>query len=226
MIQAFSGFQPETLEFLRDLGENNTKVWFDAHRGEYERDYLAPGLAFIAAMDAPLRRLNPTVHADPRVNGSLFRINRDVRFSRDKTPYKDHLDLFFWVGEGRSRDRPGFFFRLRADRLILGAGIHAFDARMLEAFRASVLDAGRGTALETAASEAEGAGASVEGVGYRRVPAGFDNVHPRAAFLRHNALHASFDEPVPSTISTPSFVDHCLTRFRPLASLLAWVAEL
>ncbi|MBI3751980.1 MAG: DUF2461 family protein, partial [Chloroflexi bacterium] len=71
MIQAFSGFQPETLDFLRDLAENNSKAWFDAHRAEYERDYLAPALAFIAAMDAPLRRMNPTVHADPRVNGSL-----------------------------------------------------------------------------------------------------------------------------------------------------------
>jgi len=226
MIQPFAGFQSESLDFLRDLGENNTKAWFDAHRAEYERDYLAPALAFIAAMDAPLRRLNPTVHADPRVNGSLFRINRDVRFSTDKTPYKNHLDLFFWVGEGRSRERPGFFLRLRSDRLILGAGIHAFDARMLEAYRASVLDDDRGTALEAAVSEAEGAGASVEGVGYRRVPAGFDPAHPRAGLLRHNALHASFDEPVPSSLSTPSFVDHCLTRFQPLASLLAWVAEL
>ena len=226
MVRPFTGFPPETLDFLRDLGENNSKAWFDAHRAEYERDYLAPALAFIAAMDAPLRRLNPTVHADPRVNGSLFRINRDVRFSRDKTPYKDHLDLFFWAGEGRSRERPGFFFRLRFDRLILGAGIHAFDARMLEAYRASVLDDDRAMALVVALSEVAGAGASLKGVGYRRVPAGFDPAHPRAGLLRHNALHASFDEPVPPSLSAPSFVDHCLDRFQPLAPLLAWVAEL
>ena len=135
MVQPFTGFPPETLGFLRDLGENNSKAWFDAHRAEYEHAYLAPALSFIAAMDPPLRRLKPTVHADPWLNRSLFRINRDVRFSRDKTPYKDHLDLFFWVSEGRSRERPGFFLRLRFDRLILGAGIHAFDARMLEAYR-------------------------------------------------------------------------------------------
>jgi uncharacterized protein (TIGR02453 family) len=226
MIQAFTGFQPETLDFLRDLGANNTRPWFDAHRAEYARDYLAPALAFITAMDAPLRRLNPTAHADPRVNGSLFRINRDVRFSRDKTPYNHHLDLFFWAGEGRSRERPGFFFRLRPDRVILGAGIHAFDARMLEAYRASVLDEDRGTSLVAVVSKAKGAGASVERLGCRRVPAGFDPAHPRAGLLRHNALHASFDEPLPSSISTPSFVDHCLTRFRPLAPLLDWIAEL
>jgi hypothetical protein len=107
-----------------------------------------------------------------------------------------------------------------------GAGIDAFDARMLEAYRASVLDDDRGTALEATASEAESAGASVEGLGYRRVPAGFGPVHPRARLLRHNALHASFDEPLPSSLSTPSFVDHCLTRFRPLAPLLDQVAEL
>lgn len=120
MIEPFGGFQRETLDLLRNLGANNTKDWFDSHRAEYERHYLAPAVAFIAAMAEPLGKLNPGVHADPRVNGSLFRVNRDVRFSRDKTPYKDHIDLFFWVGEGRSRERPGFFFRLRSDRLILG----------------------------------------------------------------------------------------------------------
>jgi uncharacterized protein (TIGR02453 family) len=225
-IRPFSGFPPATLDFLRNLGANNTKSWFDDHRIDYERDYLAPALAFIAAMDGPLHDLHPDVHAEPRVNGSLFRINRDVRFSKDKTPYKDHLDLFFWVGEGRSRDRPGFFFRLRADRLILGAGMHAFDARMLEAYRRAVLDAGAGPALETAVATARAAGASVEGVGYRKLPAGLDPTHPRAQFLRHNALHASFDEPIPASLSSPAFVEHCLSRFRPLAPLLAWVADL
>jgi uncharacterized protein (TIGR02453 family) len=214
------------LAFLRGLGEHNDKTWFEAHRAEYEHDYLAPALAFIAAMEAPLRSLHPEVHADPRVNGSLFRINRDVRFSRDKTPYKDHIDLFFWVGEGRSRGRPGFFFRLRADALILGAGLHVFDARMLDASRTAVLDNPRGHELGRAIATATKAGANVEGVGYKKVPAGFDSDHPRARLLLHNALHASFDEPLPRSLGTATFVDHCVERFTPLAPLLAWVADL
>src|SRR5262245_16335544 len=107
MTSPFSGFPPTTLRFLRDLGTHNSKAWLDTHRLEYERDYLEPALGFIEAMREPLLTLHPDIHADPRVNGSLFRVNRDIRFTKDKSPYKDHIDIFFSVGEGRSRGRPG-----------------------------------------------------------------------------------------------------------------------
>jgi hypothetical protein len=97
---------------------------------------------------------------------------------------------------------------------------------MLDSYRNAVLDERRGRALEAAVSMAEEAGAKVEGIRYQRVPAGIDPNHPRATLLRHDAMHASFDEPLPASISSPSFVDHCVSRFRPLAPLLAWVAEL
>jgi uncharacterized protein (TIGR02453 family) len=226
MTATFTGFPPATLAFLGALGTNNSKAWFDAHRADYERDYLAPALAFIEAMREPLLTLHPDVRAEPRVNGSLFRINRDSRFSKDKTPYKDHIDIFFWVGEGRSRERPGYFFRLRADRLLLGAGIHGFDARMLAAYRAAVVDDSTGRELEDAIATARAAGASVEGVGYKKVRAGLDPAHPRASLLLHDAMHASFDEPIPAAVSSPDLIDHCLGRFRPLTPLLAWVAGL
>jgi uncharacterized protein (TIGR02453 family) len=95
MTSTFTDFPPATLAFRRDLGANNTKAWFDEHRADYEQSYLSPALAFVDAMREPLFALHPQVHADPRMNGSLFRINRDVRFSKDKTPGKDHIDLFF-----------------------------------------------------------------------------------------------------------------------------------
>ena len=222
----FAGFGPETLTFLRELGANNSKAWFDAHRADYEAHYLAPAFAFIEAMREPLAAIAPDVHADPRVNGSLFRINRDVRFSKDKTPYKDHLDIFFWLGEGRSRERPGLFFRLREDELMLGAGMHGFDKRLLEAYREAVVDPKRGAALEEAAAAAEEAGAPVEGVGYKRVPSGFDADHPRARFLLHNALHAGYGGPLPDELGTPALIDYCAKRFRPLAPLAQWIAAL
>jgi uncharacterized protein (TIGR02453 family) len=224
--QRFTGFPSTTLTLLRELTEHNEKTWFDAHRADYERDYLQPALAFIAAMDGPLRELHPDVHAEPRVNGSLFRVDRDVRFSTDKRPYKDHLDLFFWVGEGRSRERPGFFRRLRADRLLLGAGMHAFDPGALEAYRSAVLADAKASALESAIVAARSGGAAVEGSPARKVPAGVDPGHPRSELLRYTALHASSEEPVPASLTTPAFVDHCVGRFRPLAPLLAWIADL
>lgn len=97
---------------------------------------------------------------------------------------------------------------------------------MLEAYRAAVLNEDRSSSLVAALAEARAVGASVEGVGYRKVPAGLDAAHPRAELLHHNALHATFDEPLPASLSSSAFVDHCAARFRPLAPLLAWVAEL
>jgi uncharacterized protein (TIGR02453 family) len=92
---AFAGFPPEGLAFLEGLGRDNTKAYFDAHRATYESALLEPAKAFVVALGEELRaRVSPGIRAEPRVNGSILRINRDTRFSADKTPYKDHLDLW------------------------------------------------------------------------------------------------------------------------------------
>jgi uncharacterized protein (TIGR02453 family) len=136
----FTGFPPELLVFLSDLRANNSREWFQAHRLLYERLLMEPSREFVRAMGAHLKQLGEDIHADPKVHGSIFAINRDTRFSADKTPYKTHLDLWFWQGPGPSRERPGYFFRLTPERLILGAGMHAFSDGALERYRRAVLD--------------------------------------------------------------------------------------
>ena len=125
-MPTFSGFPRTTATFLKGLSENNEKAWFDAHRGEYQSAYVEPALGFVAAIGPRLQKISPSTNYEPRINGSLFRINRDVRFAKDKRPYKDHIDLWFWHGDKRGWDSPGFFFRMLSDRLILGAGMHRF----------------------------------------------------------------------------------------------------
>src|SRR5689334_19383589 len=109
---AFAGFAPEALRFLADLRAHNEREWFHAHRAQYDSLLLEPSRDFVEAMGEELAPFAPDVNADPRVGGSIFRIARDTRFSKDKRPYKDHLDLWFWQGAGKSRERPGFWFRL------------------------------------------------------------------------------------------------------------------
>src|SRR5262249_21978378 len=101
-LVAFAGFQYELLEFLAGLRAHNDRTWFQAHREEYESLLLEPARDFVEAMGEELARFAPDVNADPRVGGSIFRIARDTRFSKDKRPYKDHLDLWFWQGAGKS----------------------------------------------------------------------------------------------------------------------------
>ena len=84
----FKGFSKALVQFFRDLKDNNTKPWFDKHRHEYEENVLFPSREFVVAMGKRLRQIAPGVNAIPKVNQSLFRINRDTRFSKDKSPYK------------------------------------------------------------------------------------------------------------------------------------------
>ena len=99
---SFTGFPKETIRFLAGLHKNNNKVWFEGHREDYEAYFMEPAKAFVVAIAPRLCKLDPAINAEPRVNASILRINRDVRFSKDKSPYKDHLDLWFWTGKDRS----------------------------------------------------------------------------------------------------------------------------
>ena len=82
--------------------------WFKRHKNDYEELVLNPSRLFVSEMGELLRGIVPAINADPRVNRSLFRINRDTRFSKDKTPYKTHITLWFWEGLGPRMENPGF----------------------------------------------------------------------------------------------------------------------
>lgn len=141
-------FPAETTAFLADLRADNTKAWFDANRDRYQVAYVEPAKAFVEMIAPALDDLVPGIAAEPRVNGSIFRINRDIRFSKDKTPYKDHLDFWFWEGQ-RKTAVSGLFLRVAPDTVIVGAGSHGFESRRLAAYRDAVADPTRGDELLT-----------------------------------------------------------------------------
>jgi uncharacterized protein (TIGR02453 family) len=207
------------------LTRNNDRDWFQEHRADYERYWLEPAQDFVSALSGPLRRMDHGISADPRINGSIFRINRDTRFSKDKTPYKDHLDLWFWDGERRTAVS-GYFFRLVPRALVLGAGAHAFDSAMLGAYRQAVAAAGSGSALRKAVASVERAGWQVGGEKYKTVPRGFtarDAAEER--MLRHAALWVDSEEPVAPLVHSPQLVDHCLERWRTAAPVHRWLVR-
>ena len=90
----FKGFSTETMDFLLDLRKNNNKQWFDAHQVDYKSRYVAEAKAFVEAAGKHLVSIEPEIKAEPKFLGSIFRINRDTRFSKDKKPYKDHIDHY------------------------------------------------------------------------------------------------------------------------------------
>jgi len=225
MSDRFEGFPTGTLRFLRGLAKNNSKVWFDAHRADYEAFYVDAAKSFVVTIGPRLQKVSKSVQFEPRINGSLFRINRDVRFSKDKSPYKAHLDLWFWEGAHRGWESPGFFFRLAPTKLIVGGGMHRFAKEQLAAYREAVLDDRAGKALVKIAEELRRARYALGGANRKTVPRGFDASHPRASLLLHEGLHATWESAPPASLGTRAFVDECLVHFRAAAPVSKWLSS-
>lgn len=221
----FVGFSRELTGFLAELEQNNNKAWFDENRERYERVMLGPAKGFVAAMRPALATITPELHAEPRVGGSIMRVARDTRFSKDKTPYKHHLDMMFWQGAGRSREAPCFFMRIGTHTLIVGAGLHSFTPDQLTRYRAAVADEAQGAALRDAIRAVTVRGLAVNEPHYKRVPLGFAAGHPNAALLRHAALFASRSDPLPDALFGPGVVDYCRQLFVALRPIQAWLVE-
>ena len=223
---AFTGFPPAALSFLADLRTHNDTAWFAANRATYEEALLEPAREFVADMGMAFHAAGIDVNAVPKVNGSLMRINRDTRFSRDKRPYKDHLDIFFWRGAGHSRKSPGFFWRLTPDELALGGGRHHFEPELLAGYRAAVAGDATGSELAHAVTALRAAGYGIGNERYKRVPAPHPADHPRADLLKHDGLFAWQAAPPPPELFTERLVEHCLAKFAPVEPLVAWLTRL
>ena len=221
----FTGFPAETLRFLGDLAANNDKTWFDANRDDYDANWLAPARAFVVAAGEALHDLVPRIEAQPRVNGSIFRVNRDTRFSNDKTPYKDHLDFWFWEGE-RKRAVSGFYLRITQTQLGIGVGAHRFDTDRLASFRDAVVDAEKGKTLTKAVAAVENAGWPVQGEKYKQLPRGFEAADDgQDRFLKYGALWCGADVPIPASLHNRRLVTYAMNRWKKLEPLHRWLVD-
>ena len=120
----FEGFPAETIRFLGELAGNNNRPWFNENKPRYEEWVLEPALDFISAMGPRLERVTPHFTAIPkRVGGSLMRVYRDTRFSRDKTPYKTNIGIQFRHELGKDVHAPGFYVHIDPDSCFLGVGM-------------------------------------------------------------------------------------------------------
>ena len=131
----FEGFSSKTVKFFKELARHNSKALFEEHKPSYDSEVLSPSREFVLAMGERLKKIAPLVNADPKVNKSLFRIYRDVRFSKDKSPYKTHMGLWFWEGPGPRMECSGFYFQMEPPKVMLGVGIYCLPKFLLAPYR-------------------------------------------------------------------------------------------
>lgn len=116
-------FSKATFEYLDELAAHNDRGWFETHRERYESSVRGPALDFIEAMGPVLAKIAPAFRADARkVGGSLMRVHRDVRFARDKAPYKTNIGIQFRHSLGKDVHAPGFYVHVATDETFLGVG--------------------------------------------------------------------------------------------------------
>ena len=137
----FAGFTTDTFRFLEDLVENNDRAWFLENKHRYEEDVLAPSLGFIAAMEPRLERISKYFLAIPkRTGGSLMRVYRDTRFSRNKAPYKTNIGIQFRHELGKDVHAPGFYVHIEPTTCFLGVGMWHPESKALSAIRDGIIN--------------------------------------------------------------------------------------
>ncbi len=219
--EAFHGFTPQGLLFFRDLAENNTKEWFEAHRSEYERTLLAPLKALTAALSGVLLEVDPMLQTAPaRV---VSRIHRDTRFSREKSPYKTNLWLSFKRSHKDWQLHPCWFFEMAADWYRYGMGYYSAPKSTMDALRRELEL--RPKRFRTVIAPLENSAFAVEGDLYRK-PLRPDLPEDLRTWHQRKSFYVTCNRQPDDTLFSPRLVQEMKEGFRKLASLYAYLWEL
>ena len=186
-----ASFSPELFTYLKDLKRNNRREWFLANKGRYEEEVKGPALRFIADFEPHLRKISPEFLAIPKaVGGSLFRIQRDVRFSKDKSPYKTHVGIRFLHRDAKNVHAPIFYLHLEPGGSFAALGVWHPEPATLEQIRQAIVE-GPGAYRRAAESARLRKRFEMLGDSLQRPPRGYDPEHPLIEELKRKDFVAS-----------------------------------
>lgn len=213
-------FTAETFRFLKDLAKHNDRDWFAANKHRYEEELKAPALRIVEAFGPELKKISPHFMATPR---SLFRIHRDVRFSKDKRPYKTHIGLHFRHDLSKDAHAPGFYLHVEPGNVFLGAGIWHPPTAALRKIRDRIVEEPdqwkRVSRSKTLTRTFE-----LSGDRLKRAPKGFDPEHPLIEELKWKDFIgvAELDE---DFVRRPSLPREMGKTLAPASQFVAFLCE-
>ena len=205
---SFQGFPEAALDFYDDLEVDNSKAFWEQHKQTYQ-----------SAVAAPMRELTDAL-ADEFGEAKLFRPYRDVRFSKDKSPYKTHPGAYVAVAPAT-----GYYVQIGAPGVMVGAGFYDASAERLSAMRTAIDDDRRGRELEQIVADLTATGWEVGGGRLKTAPRGWDPGHPRIELLRHKTFTVSHPYGFDAVIHTPELVDRVRDDWRTTAPLIDWLTR-
>lgn len=207
-MNTFAGIPPEAFRFYAELEENNNRDWWLENKATYDTAVKEPLTLLLAELEP---EFGPA---------KLFRPNRDIRFSPDKSPYKTAQGAFAARQEG-----VGFYLQINADGLLVGGGYHSHTPAQLARFRAAADASASGSALQDIVDSVAAAGFAIEGEKLKTVPRDFARDHPRAELLKHKSLSAGVELGQPEWLATPAAREEIAGRWRQLRPLVEWVGR-
>jgi uncharacterized protein (TIGR02453 family) len=225
----FEGFA--SLDFFRELAKRQSREWFTKHKAEYDEGFVKPMTALLSEAADNLQRAYPDCElAEPKV----FRIYRDVRFSRDKSPYKTHVAGVLAVRSGASKltSTPAALYmhvgvdaQTGQEQRESGAGLYVMDSAQLARYRAAALDAKRGAELASILKKLEKAKMRFTAAeSLKRPPAGVDPQHPRAEILKLKGLVAMFPSMPAALVKKRALLDWAVAQAKLAAPMVRWLA--
>lgn len=217
-----TGIPPELFKFLGRLKRNNNREWFQKHKSEYEAVVRDPLLDFIRQIAPRLEAISPYFVADDRANGgSLFRIYRDTRFSKDKSPYKTWAAVQFRHEKGRDVHAPGFYLHMQPGSVYVGCGLWHPESKTLKAVRDAIVDKPadwkRVKANKTLNKYFEFGGDSL-----KKPPRGYDPEHPLIDDLKRKD-HVISSQMSEQDVVAPNFTTVYASRLRAAAPYMKFL---
>jgi uncharacterized protein (TIGR02453 family) len=221
---AFNGFSDDFFHFFDELKANNNRDWFLANKPRYEASVAGPCLDFIEAMGAPLADISPRMLAIPKkTGGSMFRIYRDVRFSKDKTPYKTHVGLQFRHVLGKDAHAPGFYVHLSSEEILIGGGLWKPPSPALANIRSRIDERGKEWARASMSSAFMTRFDGLrEGDPLIRPPKGYDEHHPHIDALKKRSFFV-MAKTERDQVMRADFVDYVAQVFEDAAPMMAFL---
>lgn len=217
-------FKRDLFNFLKELSVHNNRDWFQANKERYEKQVRDPFLRLIADLGPGLKKINPHFVADPKPNGgSMMRIYRDIRFSKDKSPYKTSVAAHFWHEKGKDGAMPAYYLHLEPSSSLIGGGIWRPGPAALKKIRDRIVSHSKDWQRSTADFRS-GSRWSMGGESLKRPPSGYDSNHPLIEDLERK------DFVVGSRLSDRDvlrrdFLDLVLDNFRSMAPLIRFLSS-
>ena len=219
----FGGFPRDGIDFMKRLKRNNNRPWFEKHKKEYETFVRLPMQSLIAALQPHFEMFAPEFDTHPKK--SLFRIYRDIRFSKDKTPYKTHAAAHFVLrGKPKGVEGSGYYLHIEPGEVFLGGGIYMPDGDQLKKIRKAIADQPERFLSIVGQKNFKKVFGKLQGEKLQRVPQGYEPDHPMAEWLKHKQFFVWVEWPETKCLRE-KFVEDVAGVFKSATPMVRFLNE-